>query len=272
MRPESLPNPGTKEIYTYHGFTVSSAVQVAEIPFADPLYRERVAANAGRIRGEGFDARRAGLSDDLGFQVVRSIRSLGEMDVYDLTVEDGHSFFCENVLVSNTFANYAEAREAGYEENIIPTQRVLSAELLHQGLGDFVADLAIYVVDFDTSDVRVLQEDENKLWTRLGDAAAKGLIPLSDFRRGVGLPVDDQLHDVYLRDARLTAVRIDSPEATGEAPPEPVAPPAPPFGTVTPLPGLPAATGPVGLPGQMTMIPGGSSLAKTSPAPAFTAI
>jgi HK97 family phage portal protein len=134
-------------------------------------------------------------------------------------------------LDRSTFANFAEAREAGWEENIIPTQRLLAAELEAQLFDDFVDDLEGYLIDFDTSDVRVLQEDENERWARYGKAASDGLIPISDFRRGVGLPVDDELHDVYLRDARIVAIRVDSSEATGqpeeEAPEDGVAPPGP---------------------------------------------
>ena len=134
-------------------------------------------------------------------------------------------------LDRSTFANFAEAREAGWEENIIPTQRLLAAELEAQLFDDFVDDLEGYLIDFDTSAVRVLQEDENEKWARYGKAASDGLIPISDFRRGVGLPVDDELHDVYLRDARIVAIRVDSSEATGqpeeEAPEDGVAPPGP---------------------------------------------
>lgn len=118
-------------------------------------------------------------------------------------------------LDRSTFANFGEAREAGWEENLIPTQRLLSAELESQLLDDFLSDLTGYVVDFDVSKVRVLQEDENAKWERYAKAASDGLILLSDFRRGIGLPVDEELHDVYLRDARIVAVRADSPEATG---------------------------------------------------------
>jgi len=150
-------------------------------------------------------------------------------------------------LDRSTFANYAEAREAGYEENIIPTQRIMSADLRTQLLVDFVGDIADFVVDFDVSEVRVLAEDQNKIWARVGDALAKGAITLSDFNRAVGLPVDAKLHDIYLRDARTVAVRVDSPEATGEAepPPEPAptfgAPPVPvedPNAPPAPMPGM----------------------------------
>lgn len=130
-------------------------------------------------------------------------------------------------LDRSTFANYSEAREAGYEENIIPTQRLFGADLRTQLLSDFVSDFRDRVVDFDVSEVRVLQEDEDKVWARFVDAASKGVITLSDMRRGVGLPVDEALHDVYLRAANVVAVRVDSPEATGEVEEEPEPEPGP---------------------------------------------
>jgi len=130
-------------------------------------------------------------------------------------------------LDRSTFANYAEAREAAYEENIIPTQRILSSDLDIQLLPDFVADPTKYAIDFDISKVRVLQEDQNGLWTRAGDAAAKGLITLSEFRAQVGLPVDDAIHNVYLRPFNVVEVPedhiIEDPNEEPEEPePEPV--------------------------------------------------
>ena len=150
-------------------------------------------------------------------------------------------------LDRSTFANYGEAREAGYEENIIPTQRILSADLRIQLLVDFVDEVRRFVVDFDVTEVRVLQEDQNRIWERAGNAVAKGITTIADFNRAVGLPVDDKLHDVYLRDARIVAIRRDAPEAIGEAPEEEPAPAGSPDG-VSPeledtIPVEPAARG-----------------------------
>jgi HK97 family phage portal protein len=154
-------------------------------------------------------------------------------------------------LDRSTFANYAEAREAGYEENIIPTHRILDADLRVQLLHDFVADVRAFRVDHDYSEVRVLQEDQNRIWERAGNAVAKGAITLSDFNRLVGLPVDPKLHDVYLRPSQVVAVRVDSPEATGEA--EPTPEPTP-FGGVPPE-GPDASTPPVVPPGTAPVEP-----------------
>jgi|PlaIllAssembly_1097288.scaffolds.fasta_scaffold08153_3 HK97 family phage portal protein len=129
-------------------------------------------------------------------------------------------------LDRSTFANYSEAREAAYEENIIPTQRLFAATIDTQLLPDFVGDDASegYATDFDISKVRVLQEDQNALWARAGDAAAKGLITLAEFRTQIGLPVDDDLHNVYLRPFNVVEVPeehvIEDPNAEEEEPEE----------------------------------------------------
>lgn len=137
-------------------------------------------------------------------------------------------------LDRSTFANYSEAREAAYEENIIPTQRLFAATIDTQLLPDFVGEDRSegYATDFDISKVRVLQEDQNALWQRAGDAAAKGLITLAEFRSQVGLPVDDDLHAVYLRPFNVVEVPedhvVEDPNAEEEEPEEPVAEPVPP--------------------------------------------
>lgn len=129
-------------------------------------------------------------------------------------------------LDRSTFANYGEAREAAYEENIIPTQRIFAATIDTQLLPDFVGEEAAmdgFASDFDITKVRVLQEDQNALWTRAGDAAAKGLITLAEFRTQVGLPVDDALHAVYLRPFNVVEVPEEHViEDPNEEPEEPV--------------------------------------------------
>ncbi len=142
-------------------------------------------------------------------------------------------------LDRSTFANYAEAREASYEENLVPTHRLWSDDYTIQLLPAFVADPLDFEIDRDYSEVRVLQEDENKRWERFGTAFAKGSITMRAFNQGVGLPVDEKERDAYfLRDARLTAILEFDPEAIGTAPPEPE--PQMPV-----VPGVPGATVPV---------------------------
>ena len=120
-------------------------------------------------------------------------------------------------LDRSTFANFGEAREAGYEENLIPTQRILASQIDRQLTPEFVADPNNFLTDFDTTEVRVLQEDQNALWTRAADAAAKGLITLAGFKQQVGLEVDPEKDAYFLRAFNVVAVPED---AGGEVAPE----------------------------------------------------
>lgn len=94
-----------------------------------------------------------------------------------------------------TFANFAEAREAAYESNIIPLQRMLAADLDRQLLPDFEAGNE-FEMFFDTSGVRVLQEDENDLAKRIQTLVAAGVMKRSEARSKLGLEVKPE-DDVY---------------------------------------------------------------------------
>lgn len=215
--------------YKMWSFTVSSAQQVAEIPFSDSWYRERVDANSGKYRAEGFDSEKAGLSSDLGFYKVQEIVPIGKEPVYDLTVEDGHSFFCYNVLVSNTYNNMAEAREAAFEGNIIPTQRLLAAELKSQLLPDFVeneSEQRKYNIVFDTSGVRVLQTDQNETFRRVNLAVMGGWFTQAQAYRAVGLPATAE-DEYYLRSQNIIEVSLEDARARRSGTAQPQAPSVP---------------------------------------------
>lgn len=110
-------------------------------------------------------------------------------------------------LDRSTFANFEEARQAAYESHIIPDHRLFGAELKTQLLTDFEDDVKEFRVGFDTSDVRVLQDDVNALFERAGVAAQRGLITVNDFNRAVGLPQKAD-GDVYLRTVATIATPV----------------------------------------------------------------
>lgn len=85
---------------------------------------------------------------------------------------------------SKVGATMSEFREQAYENMITPTQRLLAAELRTQLLPDF-GDPARLRIDFDLSQVRVLQEDQNALYERLN---ATAWMTLDEKRSAVGLP------------------------------------------------------------------------------------
>lgn len=88
-------------------------------------------------------------------------------------------------LEHSIYANYAEAREALYESNIIPTQRLFAADLDTQLLPDF-GDPARQEVVFDNANVRVLQPDMDKLYERLDRVVRGGILTPNEAREKMG--------------------------------------------------------------------------------------
>lgn len=80
------------------------------------------------------------------------------------------------------FANMKEAREAGYEENLLPTFMSFADDLTTQLLPDFTNDETQYV-DWDHSRVRALQEDGNLLTTRVAARYDSGYISMNEARK-----------------------------------------------------------------------------------------
>jgi HK97 family phage portal protein len=117
-------------------------------------------------------------------------------------------------LDRSTFANMAEAREAAYESYILPNQRLFGADLKTQLLSEFGAT-AGKRVGFDTRNVRVLQEDETKKWTRVDMAVRGGWMKVGRAKESIGEKPEPG-DDVYLRSSALIEVGPDAPE------PEPV--------------------------------------------------
>lgn len=118
-------------------------------------------------------------------------------------------------LDRSTFANMHEAREMAYESGIIPLQRLIAEDLFVQLLPDFESTPANFEVDFDTSDIRVLQEDRNQLIERTDKMVRGGWITVASAKRQVGMEPEPG-DDVYLRGMSVMAV----PE--GQSQPQPI--------------------------------------------------
>lgn len=155
-------------------------------------------------------------------------------------------------LDRSTFANYGEAREAAYEEGAVPTHGDFADVLKQHGLSEFVDDVDLFLVDFDISEVRVLQEDQNKLWTRALDALKGGGITRARFKEMVGETADpDGLDEVYYIPIALAVTpaaedQTQVPVESSKVVPEPGTDqnPAPPPGNPLALPpAVPAPTG-----------------------------
>jgi HK97 family phage portal protein len=125
-------------------------------------------------------------------------------------------------------ATMSEMREQAYESNIIPTQRLMAAELRTQLLREF-GDIRKLKLDFDLGKVRVLQADENDLHDRARKDLLAGGIVLNEFRQMIGLdPLAGAEGDAFYVPSLVTP----TPAAELLAAPAPAV-------TVTPLPAGP---------------------------------
>ncbi len=118
-------------------------------------------------------------------------------------------------LDRSTFANYAEAREAAYESCMIPLQRLLTAELRSQLLTDF-GDPEVEAPSFDLAQVRILQDDRDKLVARIDQRVRGGWMTIAAAKRAVGedpLPGDE----VYLRQLAIMEVAPGEAGSTSKA-------------------------------------------------------
>jgi HK97 family phage portal protein len=140
-------------------------------------------------------------------------------------------------LDRSTFANYQEARSSAWEDNIVPFQKDIAAEIKKQLLIDFEGKDPAFFCRFDTSEIPALADDKAKRLTTLDLGVKSGWASVADVRRAADLPVRPG-DEVYLRGFAMQEVPADndslSEYPTADEPPTPPAPPAPP---TTPTPG-----------------------------------
>lgn len=177
----------------------------------------------GRNRGALFIPNFAATLERIGF-------SPQELDIRELMEWDADivcALFGLNSMVlglpsgekHRTFANGAEAREAATESNLIPCQRLFAEDLDLQLLPEF-SDRRDERVDWDTSRVRVLQDDQNKLYQRLDTAVqGKWMLP-NEARAKVNLQPNPEM------DARALAPPEPPALPPGQMPPRQSDPPA----------------------------------------------
>lgn len=199
---------------------------------ADRLKAKWINAFSGSHRGEpvvfqaGMDVKMLGLNpEQLEFPDLRSIaetRICSSFGVPPILVG------AKAGLDRSTFANYAEARRALWEETLMPLQRrvrdVIVAKLLPLTTGNQVKPRTVEV-RFDNSGVLALRESEQAIWERANNALRAGAITVADFRNIVGLPPVAGA-DVFLRPAGVIPTNADGTPVNEPAPPpEPTPPP-----------------------------------------------
>ncbi|MEE8465603.1 MAG: phage portal protein, partial [Dehalococcoidia bacterium] len=102
-------------------------------------------------------------------------------------------------------ATMKEMREMAYENNIIPTQRLFAEEISNQLVPDFVSQPKTVKFGFDISEVRVLQDDENKRAERWGLMVEKGYATVAEARQANDLDSEDS-DKVYLRGLAMVEI------------------------------------------------------------------
>jgi len=117
-------------------------------------------------------------------------------------------------------ATMSEMREMAYESCIIPMQRMICADYDRQLLPDFESRPERCRTVYDLSEVRVLQEDQNRLAMRLDTMVRGGWITVAEARHQMQLEVRPE-HEVYLRGfATLVVPAGRSPEEQAAAAPQ----------------------------------------------------
>jgi HK97 family phage portal protein len=189
MKGSGLPNAGLQESYAAWVVAITNADDVRRIGTHDPKYRAYLDASTRQTRrpvAAGHPASTSLLPEGCAFTVIQSITPAGTEDVYDLTVEDAHNFIAQGLVVHNsTYSNVREARELFTEAKLLPLWRFIAGEITQQLVPDFTSDTAT-VVDFDTSDVRALADDENAAATRLQTLVAAGILTVDEARAELG--------------------------------------------------------------------------------------
>lgn len=179
--------------------TPKDSQSVFEEGHAELIKQRFSATTTGNLRGEPLvldaplDVQSPGWSPkDISIDVLRQVpeaRICAVLGIHPTVV--GLSVGLEH----STFANMREAREMAYESFIIPMQSLCADALGTQHLPD-LGDEDAERCRFDTSQVRVLQEDENSKAARLGQAYQFGGIKRSEYRAALGYDStpDDELY------------------------------------------------------------------------------
>jgi HK97 family phage portal protein len=138
-------------------------------------------------------------------------------------------------------ATMREMREQAFESFVIPLQRLIRAELMAQLVPDF-GDLSRLSIEFDLSEVRVLQDDQNALHERARADLTAGLLTLNQALQMIGEePVEGEAGDVRYLPNTVTVKTLADLIAVPEPVPAALVPPTP----LRALPAPPEADQPV---------------------------
>ena len=120
-------------------------------------------------------------------------------------------------LERSTFTNYKEAREAAYENCMIPMYKTLADQLSWELLPIFDESPKDVRFWFDTSEITALQEDQNARYERIGKTWERGLIKRNEARTELGYQdPNDTEGDIFYNDLPRITERISDIDDKGE--------------------------------------------------------
>lgn len=199
------------------GLVVSPGTPDGVIDNPEQLKRDVLAKTTGDRRGEPLVMNLPTKVERIAWNPtemnVREIRRIPEERIAALIGIPAVVVGLGAGLDRNTYSNARESREAAYESCIVPTQRLLAAELDTQLLPD-LGDAATEHVGFDVTQVRALQEDRDKLVARNVLAYKGGLIRRAEGRRALGLETDAN-DEIFVEDLVNINARVTEVEPAG---------------------------------------------------------
>lgn len=178
---------------------------------AAEIHRKTTKDNAGNVLllGTGLKAEKISFSpEELR---VESLREMTQNALCQLINVDPSVIKFSVQVETGTKANRKQANEDAAESFLIPEWRLIEKGLTAQFLPLFERNperLKRLKVEFDTTKVRALQEDENAKAERLRGDLVSGAIRLKDYQSERGLPVDDKA-DYYMIPQTLEIVTDD---------------------------------------------------------------
>jgi HK97 family phage portal protein len=166
------------------GFDVDAAKKYIKQHFSgDNRGEPMVNAGPTKVQQFGFDPKSMDLS---------TLRGIPEERVCAVTgVKAAVVGFGAGLAQTAVGATMTSLREQSYEDAIIPLQRLIGPELETQLLDDFEPNPDEWTVKFDLSEVRVLQEDEDRLHARMVNDWNGGLISREEGRKELGFETTD---------------------------------------------------------------------------------
>ncbi|MFC7443414.1 phage portal protein [Laceyella putida] len=143
------------------------------------------------VLGQGLDYKQIGLSfSDMEFETVRALtetRICGAFGVDPVLIPS-----YTGIKYGGKYSNYSEARKHLWEETIVPALKRIESKITAQLLAS-----EGLVAQFDLSQVKALQENEERKFARVSQAFQAGITTLNEARMELGMKPDDTLGDRY---------------------------------------------------------------------------